>query len=356
MSAAGRNPSVTLLIPTMNRPEFVERLLRYYAAVRFAGRISIGDSSNAEGVNAARRAVDAFRGVLDIEYAEYPGLGLADCWKQMIDRLATPYAAYLADDDFLVPSSIDRCVKFLADHPDYAAAHGAGLSIALDTNGLSGNVVLCGYYEQTVSEAELASERLRQHLERYTVTLFAVHRADTWRAMFRDVHLIKDMSFGAELLPCCLSVVYGKVKEIEGLYCVRQSHGKRYEQPTMFDWIATPDWFRGYEITKDVLARELVAQEGIALDAARTVVQEGFRYYVGRGMGLRSQWANGGAAIRVARTLWHTWQRFQPKPRATFSLEALTNPSSPYHADFAPIYQLLTTPPPANAGEGRAPA
>src|SRR4051812_7254501 len=101
--------AVTLLIPTMNRPEFVARLLQYYASVRFNGRISIGDSSGPDGLNATRIAVRALDHTLDIEYAEYPGLGLADCWKQMIDRLTTPFAAYLADDDFLVPSSIDRC-------------------------------------------------------------------------------------------------------------------------------------------------------------------------------------------------------------------------------------------------------
>ena len=130
--------------------------------------------------------------------------------------------------------------------------------------------------------------------------------AETWRAMFKDVHLIKDMSFGGELLPCCLSVVYGKVKELDGLYVVRQSHGRRYEQPTMFDWMATPAWFAGYEVTRDVLARELAAQDGISVEAARKIVQEGFRYYVGRGMGLRSQWANGGAQVSDARTLSHT--------------------------------------------------
>jgi glycosyltransferase domain-containing protein len=346
------NEAVTLLIPTMNRPEFVERLLRYYASVGFTGRISIGDSSGPDGVRAAREAVKLVGGALDVDYVEYPGLGLGDCWKQMIDRLVTPYAAYLADDDFLVPAAVDRCVRFLAEHRDYAAAHGAGLGVTLDTNGLSGNVVVCDYYEQTVSEADLASERLRQHLERYTVTLFAVHRAGTWRAMFKDVHLIKDMSFGAELLPCCLSVVFGKVKELDGLYVVRQSHGRRYEQPTMFDWIATPAWFEGYEVTREALARALAEQQAISLEAARKLVQEGFRYYVGRGMGLRSQWANGGALVGVARTLWHTWRRLQPNPRSAFTLDELMRPSSPYHADFMPVYRSLTTPPPVGQPPG----
>jgi glycosyltransferase domain-containing protein len=354
MNGTSRNLGVTLLIPTMNRPEFVARLLRYYATVGFTGRISIGDSSEPDGVKAARAAIKSVTGTLDVEYEEYPGLGLADCWKQMIDRLTTPYAAYLADDDFLVPSAVERCAHFLAEHPDYAAAHGVGLGVTLDTNGLFGNVVVCDYYEQTVSEAERPSERLRRLLEHYTVTLFAVHRAETWRAMFEDVHLIKDMSFGAELLPCCLSVVFGKVKELDGLYVVRQSHGRRYEQPTMFDWIATRAWFDSYQVTLESLSRRLVEQETISPEAARKLVQEGFRHYVGYGMGLPSRWSNGGPAVAAARTLWHIWRSLQPKPHAAFALQTLLKPSSPYHADFSPVYRSLTTPPSEGRQEQRS--
>jgi glycosyltransferase domain-containing protein len=345
MTAQSQDLRVTLLIPTLNRPEFVIRLLRYYAEVGFTGRIAVGDSSDAAGVRLTRAEVERLKGALDIDYVELPGLGLADSWKHLIDRLSTPYAAYLADDDFLVPTSLDKCARFLAEHTDYAAAHGAGLGVTLDTNGLFGKVMLCDYYAQTVSEADLASERLRQHLERYSVTLFAVHRTETWRAMFEDVHLIPDMSFGAELLPCCLSVVHGKVKELDGLYVVRQSHARRYEQPTMFDWIATPNWFASYQVTLDSLARALVAQESISLEAARKIVQEGFRRYVGAGMGLPSRWASAGPAVAIARKLWHTWQALQPTPHAEFALQALLSPASPYHVDFMPVYQSLVTAP-----------
>jgi hypothetical protein len=71
-------------------------------------------------------------------------------------------------------------------------------------------------------------------------------------------------------------------------------------------------------------------------------------------MGLRSQWANGGTVVSMARKLWHTYQRLQPKPHAAFSLEALLSSSSPYHADFVPVYQSLTTPPPAAVDERKS--
>jgi glycosyltransferase domain-containing protein len=337
---------VTLLLPTMNRPDFVLRLLRYYASVQYRGPIIIGDSSSPEVVADARRAAAPFSKTLDLDYRACPGLGLADCWKQLIDCTKTAYAAYLADDDFLVPGSLEASARFLSEHPDYAAAHGAGLGVTLDSHGLHGQVAQCDYYAQTVSEAERPSERLSAHLEHYSVSLFAVHRTETWRAMFKDVHGIADMSFGAELLPCCLSVVYGKVKELPGLYVVRQTHDRRYNQPTMFDWIASAAWFPSYEATRESLARALVEQEGVPLDDARRLVQEGFRRYVGGGMGLPRQWANGGPAVAIARKLWHAWRAVQPVPHAEFKLDELLKPSSPYHAEFMPVYHALITPPP----------
>jgi glycosyltransferase domain-containing protein len=345
VSEAPRDPRVTLLLPTMNRPDFVLRLLRYYAGIRFQGRIIIGDSSLPVHVEETRRGLTPFVNTLDIDYEAFPGLGLADCWKQLIDRTTTSYAAYLADDDFLVPRSLDACARFLDEHPDYAAAHGAGLGITLDSHGLHGQVVQCDYYRQTISEADRPSERLSAHLDHYTVTLFAVHRTETWRLMFKDVHAIPDMSFGAELLPCCLSVVYGKVKELPGLYVVRQTHDRRYNQPTMFDWIASDQWFPSYQATLNSLANALVSREGIGIDDARRLVHDGFRRYVGGGMGLPSRWTNGGPAVAVARKLWHAWRAMQPLPHSEFQLSELLKSSSPYHADFMPVYQSLIAPP-----------
>lgn len=344
MSEERRDLRVTLLLPTLNRPDFVLRLLRYYASVQFQGRIIIGDSSLPAHVDRTRRALEQFSTTLDVDYEAFPGLGLADCWKQLIDRTTTAYAAYLADDDFLVPRSLDSCARFLAEHPDYAAAHGAGLGITLDSHGLYGQVAQCDYYAQTVSEAERPSERLGAHLEHYSVSLFAVHRTETWRLMFKDVHLIPDMSFGAELLPCCLSVVHGKVKELPGLSVVRQTHDRRYNQPTMFDWIASSQWFPSYQVTLDSLAQALVVEEDLAPDAARRIVQEGFRRYVGGGIGLPSRWTNGGPAVAIARKLWHAWRAMQPVPHAEFTLSELLKPSSPHHADFMPVYHSLITP------------
>lgn len=335
---------VTLFVPTMNRPEFVERLFRYYAGLGFTGRIAVGDSSRPEAFERTSRAICQFAGILDIDHVEAAGLTIGPCLRRLAERATTPYGVVVPDDDFIVPAALDRCTAFLEDHPEYVAAHGAGLTVTLDTNGLHGHVVYCARYPQTVSESDRPSQRLSDHLSRYTVSLFSVHRTDSWRIMLRDVDPLEDVSFSAEILPCCLSVVLGKVKELDGLYLVRQSHAARIELPTMFDWVATPVWYPSYLATLECLASAMAAREDIGLDAARRVVKEGFRQYVGLGLGLRRTWGRDAWVLDVARRAWAVVQALRPDPDARWTLPALLKSSSPDYTDFQPIYNALVSP------------
>lgn len=348
MTGVQLEPAVTLLVPTMNRPEFVARLLAYYDGQGFPGRIAIGDSSTPELFGRTAQAIQGFAGRLNISHVEAAGLTIGPCLKRLVDLAGTAYAVVVPDDDFIVPAALDRCIAFLADHPDYVAAHGAGITMTLDTNGLHGRVVYCAPYPQTLLEAASASQRLTDHLSQYTVSLFSVHRIESWRVMLRDVESLPDMSFSAELLPCCLSVVLGKVRQLDGLYLVRQSHAARLELPTMFDWIVTPVWYPSYHAVVESLAQALVERDACSLDAARKTVKEGFRHYVGLGLGLRRNMGRDAWVLDLARRVWRAVQYVRPTPEAEWSLPALLRPSSPHHAAFLPIYNALVTPPEAS--------
>src|SRR5437016_7110246 len=104
---------VTLLIPTMNRSDFLIRLMHYYYELKFEGCLFIGDSSNPEHLARTKAAVEKYRSRLNIIHQEYPGLNNAQCIHLMLNAVSTPYAAFIADDDFLVPRAIGQCERFL---------------------------------------------------------------------------------------------------------------------------------------------------------------------------------------------------------------------------------------------------
>lgn len=342
---------ITLLVPTMNRSDFLIRMLRYYEKVGFEGCICIGDSSNSEHVERTKRIIETLRGKLNIIYREYPDLNDAVCLKRLLDLVSTPYAAFVADDDFLVPSALNQCAKFLGEHLDYTAAHGTGIAITLDSGGLYGQIIRCGHYRQPAIEAKSASQRLDDHLSNYSVALFSVHRIESWRAMYRDVHLLKDKSFGSELLPCCKSVILGKSKELDCLYVVRQSHVQRYLLPSMYNWIISPEWYSSYLVFRDSLTEALTLQDNISIEKAQKVVKHAFWSYLamylsqqsGSWRSSRSRWRQVAGTIPGVRRIWQLLHSLRPKQHSDLSLSALLRQSSPYHADFMPVYKALTT-------------
>lgn len=361
---------ITLLVPTMNRSEFVIRLLHYYNEAGFKGCICVGDSSDAEHVERARRAIKALQGKLNIVYQEYPHFNNAECIERLLDFVPTPYAALVPDDDFLVPTALEQCVMFLERHPDYSAAHGVAAFVAVQSNEAHSRVVGGGRYRQPVIGAKSASHRLLEHLSNYSVTLFSVHRLESWREMYRDSSLLADRAFVQELLPCCISVILGKVKDLDCLYLIRQDHAGRYLSPVIYDWVTSPNWLPSYEIFRDRLSEELARQDGISGDQAREVVKEAFWSYLARSLNQKWEGRYGQAGAdyrqrlrRAARGIpglrraWSGFRSFLPGDNNQMSLQALLRRSSPYHDDFMPIYRAITMRPTsldASMQQGRA--
>ena len=348
----------TLLIPTMNRSDFLIRLLRYYSGLGFAGNMCIGDSSNPEHVERAKRFIETLQGSLNIDYKEYPHLNGPECVEELLNFVSTPYAVWVADDDFLVPSALERCVRFLDNHQDYSAAHGVAVVITARSSGAHGPVVSAGHYKQPVAEGGSASQRLLDHLGSYSSTLFSVHRVESFREMYRDISSIKDWAFAGEILQCCLSVIQGKIKELDCLYMVRQVHSQRYLFPDVYDWVTGPHWLPSYEVCRDRVAEELVRQDGISMEAARDVVKQAFWSYLSRALtkkwggqygrnnlGLRGRARSLARGVPPLRQTWLQLRSFVPSEKYKLSLPALLRPTSRYHSDFMPIYRAVSNVP-----------
>lgn len=334
---------ISLLIPTMNRSEFLGRLLQYYADTKFRGKILIGDSSNAAHLAKTKLIISANRKNLDIDHFEYPGLNNAQCISLMLRSVDTPYSAFIADDDFLVPNALEKCVEFLDRHPDYSAVHGEGISVQLDKSGAWGAPNLASEYGQAQVFGDTAVERVNEYERNPLSTLFCVHRTETWREMYKDVTSIQDIAIGTEILPCYLSVVLGKVKAIDGLHVIRQLHDQQYiyrSDPIV--WITSPEWQPSFRDFCSSVSAAIARRDSISIESARKFIEEHYR-------------------LRLLRTLSDSFLRHRPedfKSRITkriagvrrrlfqrggaINLKRLMNKNSPYYEDFLPIHRAFT--------------
>ena len=104
---------VSIVIPTMNRSDFLRRSLYYYAKSKYKGWIYIGDSSESSHIKRTKETVRELEDRLKIKYFAFPQLNDSQCIKSLLEAVETPYVAFVADDDLLVPSGMDKCVAFL---------------------------------------------------------------------------------------------------------------------------------------------------------------------------------------------------------------------------------------------------
>ncbi len=363
---------ITVCVPTFNRPAFIERLLRYYAATGYRHWIFIGDSSQAEDAARTRRAVESWEGQLQVRYEACPGLSSCAALEYLSRFITTPYCAFLGDDDFLCPTTLDRCAEFLDANPDYSAAHGRAILFQIETAGPYGAMGTVGSYPLATLEADTGAGRLKEF---FTVSLYAllnaVHRTPTWRDMFRGVGSMKGVKnrnlFKDELMATCVSVIRGKVKELDGFYLMRQAHDT-YHWPHIYEWLMDSEWSPSYQIFHERLADELIRQDGLRMEEARAVIRDVFWPYLAaqvietrktetaRVRPGRSSLRRFARRLPAARQAWRALRAVVQRARDPWSLPALLDPTSPHHADFLPIYQLVTSRPVEPPGGERPPA
>ena len=358
---------ITLCLPTKDRPAFLSRLLHYYASTNYQHWICIGDSSGPDQAAQNQQIVASLQDRLKISYTACPGQTACAAIETISRAISTPYFACIADDDFLCTRGLERCAAFLDAHPAYGAAHGLGILLMIGAAGPHGPVVAITPYQQAVLEAQTGSQRLQEYMNPSPLTvIFSVHRTAHCRAMFEVVTSLKGSKrnlFKDELIPSGVAAIRGKVKELDGLYLVRHVHDEIVRQPSVYEWLTSPDWFPSFEVYREHLIEELKRQDGLSADEAAQVITQAFLPYLAEGLavswikyrGAQSSRANGSAtalfrqAARRIPGLRRLKQRVRAmralRSRDAWGLPALLNPGSPYHEDFLPVYRAITVAP-----------
>ncbi|MBI3318707.1 MAG: TIGR00180 family glycosyltransferase [Candidatus Omnitrophica bacterium] len=348
---------LTILIPTLNRPEFLLRGLRYLQWRGFRGVVMIGDSSSEPHVERVDRGIRAIAPGFRVEHALFPGKRHFECLRVMAHQVSTPYATYVCDDDLLVPSALEEGIRFLDRHPDYSAALGVGVLLDLERDGAFGPLAGSSVFSLRGFEQERAAERLLDLLMDYTVVPFSVNRTEQFKRQWVWTEDFRDPPFAIEIFPSSLIVTQGKVKQLNRLFVARHLHSRRYPMMKAFDWLTGEHWLSSYRFYQDRLAEELCAQDGLTLSEAQDLVKRGFWKHLARQLrfkwlGLTAppppawalRWRGRMRSLVPVRGFGRQLRRFLPAPRHRFSLAALRHPSSPYHADFQEIEEGITTP------------
>ena len=121
---------VAILIPTTNRPEFVERTVLYYDSLKSKHPIYIGDASDAEISRSTLSFLKGFNNVC-VKYFHWEGLSSAETLLKLSEEASSEsdYCAFQGDDDYFIQSSLTKCAEFLSKNPDYRTAQGRAVLV-----------------------------------------------------------------------------------------------------------------------------------------------------------------------------------------------------------------------------------
>lgn len=333
---------VAVVIPTLGRPQFVLRQLRYYERHGAGIAAYVGDASAPAEAERLAAGIRALRD-LKCRHLRAEGLDERTMTVRLLREVSEPYCALSGDDDFLVPASLETCARFLATNADYRTAQGHGIVFSVAGGAESGALESVGdYWGRPAAEAPSAAARLAAHAAAYWVSLFSVHRTPQYLEDWTPFAAIPDRQFG-EIGPSLLSVARGKSKFIDCLYVARQAHAARTRVPKGKAWQDEPHWQQSHDVVSSVIANAIAEIDKAPRDQAVAAFKEAFELYRSRAFApepkdsLRAAVSKSlrAAAPGMAARIRKAYRRGGPSD--ALALDTLMEKRSPYHKAFAAI-------------------
>lgn len=265
--------SLTCVVPTHNRPHFLRRLFRLYAQFPPGFPFLVVDSSNPTAAAENRDVIESVRKTLHIDYQHFD-LNIVDKCVQALERVRSPFVVFCADDDYLLPDSVWRCVEFLKDQPRYDSA--MGRVAMLNTK----QPRWCGMVHQGYSiEEDRPFDRCVRLADSWFSNFYAVQRTQVYCEIFQITAANTDSGLSlqvGEMLLAQLSVIRGRVKTLPFIYSLMEKHDANSGKRSPAGVLLQAEWL--YQRFKGCLTEQL-EQTGIARAEAEQFIDNTYGFF-----------------------------------------------------------------------------
>lgn len=194
------SPLLTLLMPLKGRHLFTLRFLWQANKSSLPYRIIIADGEVHPLLAGLLEDPTTFPN-LSIEFIRYPDdTSFSRFYQKMADaaaRVRTPFVMMVDNDDFVMPSGVERCIEFMTTHDEYISCGGGVAGFALDKDNKSTLANLTGpfnrityRYSQNYHSRDLAAstlaERVLDGYANYMTTYYNVFRSAAMTTICRE--------------------------------------------------------------------------------------------------------------------------------------------------------------------------
>ncbi len=263
--------TVTIVLPTHNRPRLLARALAFYADSPLP-LVVIDSSAEASSLAGLGRP--------GVRYLHCPGATYEGKLRRPLEEIATPLVAFTADDSFTLPSAVEALAGHLLERPELAAAYGRYATLA--RRGRELLVDACYDGSPLGVHGGTAAERLRQIFQPYVPLFYGVVRTGVWRDTLAGP--FERMSFYGvlELTQAAVTAIHGQIAALPLLYSVLEEvPSVAQASPHGLERLDSLPGLRGeYAAFLGHLAGVLARREGLGPDQALAVVEQGLQVYL----------------------------------------------------------------------------
>lgn len=221
---------ISIIIPTKDRIKYLIRALEYYENLNFDGKILILDGSNEEKHFEMCSKISNFKLNINVYKSSFaPLLAVRD----VITEIKTNFVTFMGDDDYQIPSGLQKSINILNNRDDIIACHGQGLIINDPLYNKKSLIVDPGPYPGPHIIYNNSLERLIYQMENYACPFYSVFRTESYRNIFNKLNNsdilsnCKDRLIHDELLHSALMVIEGKIIRENYLQVIRGHHPGR---------------------------------------------------------------------------------------------------------------------------------
>ena len=218
---------VAIIIPTINRPDFVLRQFEFYELMNSPHPVYVSDSSNEENAEKIKNGIQKFKKLKIVYEWAPPG---KDHTYSLLSLVKEKYCMQMGDDDLIIPKTISDCADFLENHPDYATCSGKQVNIRLRPEDYNKPRGIIGTQTMPFGrsiEHEDMFVRVRNFWSDSTFICFAVRRTEIERKIRNITKHFSLLDYVTEFVIWSALIIDGKAKVLNELGYIMQL-GNRY--------------------------------------------------------------------------------------------------------------------------------
>lgn len=256
----GDAASLTLVMPTYNRPNYCAAQLRFFRDCGLAHRIVVVDSSNSPAAEKVRAICS---GIAEYRYCNS---SLGDKLLSAVRAIDSPFVVMIPDDDVTFPHAIEAALAHLVRRPDFAVAHGYTLRFGLHGN----DVDVYGIFTFVPSiDQDDPLDRLFHLIRRYQPFFWGVFRREVLISALEGAQPFKRPFFN-ETMFMNTAVLQGKIAMLPLIYAMRgmeSSHVSVIDSHPLFAVVHdAEEFFTDYRCYRSALADFIRAGQLAASD------------------------------------------------------------------------------------------